>query len=338
MMEHDAPPAEDAPAGAIGSRGAESGAQSGATGLQPAAAEGARWLLRAAESGLAEAQFEYGRLLLRKDIGALAPTLSFSPKRAVFWLSKAAEQGQAEAAYELGQIYRNPAFSQQNAAMSTQWIATAARLGHAMAQYEYGAYLWRRRVSLGESADVDAANWLVRAKQRGVQEAADLLEKIVDPLPRIAPELTLARRTASRTAAQVNQFYALRLELAGIFGLRKGEALFVDPVRAVSENVLLVDVRGEVGKTRRRLFEIADDAHAALLRRMQIVFGAAPTLEGDPSGDLSGDYGRRHAQMDAFCKKLGIDDELFFSAKSENPASTEGDEPPPAAGKDTLTA
>ena len=285
-----------------------------ATPSQAAATEGAQWLLRAAESGLGVAQLEYGRLLLRKESAALIPAHAFSPKRAVFWLSKAAEHGQAEAAYELGQIYRNPAFSQQSAATSTQWVATAARLGHAQAQYEYGAYLWRRRVSLGESTDVEAANWLVKARRLGQPDAAEVLGKIVDSLPIISPELAQARRAASRTAAQVNQLYALRLELAGSFGLRKGEAYFFNPLSGVVDNILVVDVRGDVSKTRRRLFEISDEAQAALLLRMQVVFGAQPA----PEGDLAGDYSRRQAQMEAFCKKLGIDEELFFSSKADS--------------------
>jgi TPR repeat protein len=290
------------------------------TAAQPArapSAEAGRWLLAAAEAGLAEAQFEYGRLLLNKENAAQVPGLGFSPKRAVFWLSRAAEQGHAQAAYELGLVYRNSAFAQQNAATSNQWMGAAARLGHALGQYEYGAYLWRRRVSLGALADVEAASWLSRAKYQGVTAATDLLEKIVDPLPSVSPQTALARRTALRAAAQANQCLALRLELAGSFGLRKGEAFFFDPATAIHDGIVLIDVRAEVGKTRRRLFEIEGEGQAALLRRMQMMFGSGNA----PEADLQGDYGRRHAQMDAFCKKLGIDDELFFAARQD--AATE---------------
>jgi len=283
------------------------------------AGEGARWLLAAAEAGLAQAQFEYGRLLLDKEFTQQVASVSFSPKRAVFWLSKAAEQGHADSAYELGLIYRNSAFAQQNAATSSQWMGRAAELGQALGQYEYGAYLWRRRVSLGTGADVEAAVWLARAKSRGVSAAAALLDKIVDPLPSAPPPAAQARRAALRAAAQANQCLALRLELAGSFGLRKGEAFFFDPASAIHDGILLIDVRAEVGKTRRRLFEIDGEGQAALLRRTQMVFASGLAAESD----LHGDYGRRHAQMDAFCKKLGIADELFFPARQDTAADRE---------------
>jgi hypothetical protein len=284
-----------------------------APALLARATEGARWLLASAEAGLAQAQFEYGVLLLDKEFTQRVASVGFSPKRAVFWLSKAAEQGHAAAAYELGLIYRNSAFAQQNAATSNQWMGKAAQLGHALGQYEYGAYLWRRRVSLGAGADVEAAVWLSRAKGQGVSAAAALLEKIVDPLPSVAPHLAQARRNALRAAAQASQCLALRLELAGSFGLRKGEAFFFDPASAIHDGILLIDVRAEVGKTRRRLFEIDGEGQAALLRRTQMVFASGLAAESD----LHGDYGRRHAQMDAFCKKLEIADDLFFSTRQD---------------------
>jgi TPR repeat protein len=303
-------------------------------GLVPApallarAGEGARWLLASAEAGLAQAQFEYGCLLLDKDLAQRVASISFSPKRSVFWLSKAAEQGHADAAYALGLIYRDSAFAQQNAATSGQWMGRAAQLGHALGQYEHGAHLWRRRVSLGAGADVQAAVWLARAKGQGVSAAAALLDKIVDPLPSVAPGLAQARRNALRSATQASQCLALRLELAGSFGLRKGEAFFFDPASAIHEGILLIDVRAEVGKTRRRLFEIDGEGQAALLRRTQMIFASGLAAESD----LHGDYGRRHAQMDAFCKKLGIADDLFFSPRQE--AAAERD----TAGPEKLAA
>jgi len=61
-------------------------------------AEAARWFIKAAEKGNAEAQFHMG-IMYENALG-----LEKNPAAAVHWLKKSAEQGNAEAQYALKKI------------------------------------------------------------------------------------------------------------------------------------------------------------------------------------------------------------------------------------------
>lgn len=93
----------------------------------PRAEEGMRWLLKAAEQGDDNAQFNYARNLLAlrgKDAG----------EEAVQWLTRSADQGNAEAQYRLGLfLYEGNLVSRDNVAAG-QWIFLASKAGNADAR------------------------------------------------------------------------------------------------------------------------------------------------------------------------------------------------------------
>lgn len=94
-----------------------------------------------AEQGSVDAQFELGKLYVRKD-GYFD---SSNKAGAAFWFRKAADQGHAEAQYDLGFLYENGAIEpEHDLVQAFIWYLKAAEQGFADAQfqiatrYEYG--------------------------------------------------------------------------------------------------------------------------------------------------------------------------------------------------------
>jgi TPR repeat protein len=101
-----------------------------------------RWLTVAAEGGMADAQYELYRELLKGTPGVE------SSRRATDWLRAAASNNQAEAQFELGYAHLavNPALKlERNPAQARSWLEQAAHNGHGEAlkalarRYETGA-------------------------------------------------------------------------------------------------------------------------------------------------------------------------------------------------------
>lgn len=79
-----------------------------------------QWYQRAAEQGVAEAQFNLAHLLVEEEISAAA---------AAEWMQKAAEQGMADAQYLLGVIYAEGIGVEMDDVKARLWLQRAIAKG-----------------------------------------------------------------------------------------------------------------------------------------------------------------------------------------------------------------
>ncbi|MFU8837160.1 MAG: tetratricopeptide repeat protein [Thiohalomonadaceae bacterium] len=84
-----------------------------------------RWYQRAAEQGLAEAQYQLAYLLAEAEI---------SPVAAAEWMAKAADQGMVEAQYLMGMIHAEGIGVAQDTRQARRWLEKAIAAGHAEAE------------------------------------------------------------------------------------------------------------------------------------------------------------------------------------------------------------
>ena len=150
--------------------------------------EAVKWYRKAAEQGLAEAQYNLGLCYeggdgVKKDY-----------QEAVKWWRKAAEQGLAEAQYNLGLCYYNGNGVEKDYQEAVKWWRKAAEQGDAMAQCNLGlcygegrgiiqnkvkAYAWFA-LSSKNGSDVGNKNMKIFEKeltQYQLEEALKLAEK-----------------------------------------------------------------------------------------------------------------------------------------------------------------
>lgn len=99
------------------------------------------WFRKAAEQGLADAQFKLG---VAYSEGA----------ESVKWLSKAAEQGNSDAQFNLGVVFANGQGVAQDHSVAAKWFRKAADQGNADAQWNLGGLY---RDGLGVTQDYDQA-------------------------------------------------------------------------------------------------------------------------------------------------------------------------------------
>jgi uncharacterized protein len=131
-----------------------------------------RWVLQAAQSGLAAAQFSHGLVLdlgqgVRQDVA-----------KAADWFDKAATQGHPEAAMAMATAYFLGRGRAQDYVKSAYWYQKAAEGGEVAAQYSLASmYL----TGLGVSKDLEAAlQWFTSAARQGdivAKEQARLLNE-----------------------------------------------------------------------------------------------------------------------------------------------------------------
>lgn len=84
-----------------------------------------RWYQKAAEQGLAEAQFNLAHLLVEAEI---------NPTAAAEWMAKAATQGMLDAQFLMGVIFAEGLGVEQNLQQAEKWLDKAIDQGHAEAQ------------------------------------------------------------------------------------------------------------------------------------------------------------------------------------------------------------
>ncbi len=228
----------------------------------------------------------YGRL---DEQGArrFAGMGSANYKKAIRWLTLAGEQGLATAWYVLSRIYLKPEFSQRNLADVQHYLERAAEMGHVAAQLECGVGAWRNRRD-DPGNDVRALYWLQKAATQGAQEAQALLEKVADR-PQAAPWAVLARTQLTREQTNAHPFLAARIELASLFGLTRPEALLIDLKQADCGHCLMVDIRSQYARSKRRLIMVENGEQRGALNRIGRLF---EDMEGGPSGP-EGNYRQR---------------------------------------------
>ena len=130
------------------------------------------WYTKAAEQGMAEAQFKLG---ICYDNGQ---GVTQNYKKAVEWFTKAAEQGFAEAQYNLGNCYYNGQGVRQNYKKAIEWFTKAAEQGYAYAQYNLGTcYDNGQGVTQNHKKAVE---WYTKAAEQGDANAQNNLGACYD--------------------------------------------------------------------------------------------------------------------------------------------------------------
>jgi len=240
----------------------------------------------AAQGGDEIAPFSLGLWLARMDesgarIKARAGAANF--KKSVRWLTLAGEQGKAGAWYALSRIYMKPEFSQRSLADALRYLERAAEMGHAAAQLECGVNAWRSRRD-NEGNDVRAAFWLQKAAAQGLSDAATLLDKVA-PRAKPAPWAQAAQAQLTREMVNGHHFLAARIELAACFGLTRAEALLLDPCAADQGHCLVVDIRENYGRSKRRLVLLQTGEERQVLGRIVRIFENVDCGVNGPEGN-----------------------------------------------------
>lgn len=204
-------------------------------------------------------------------------------KKAIRWLTLAGERGVADAWYGLSRIYLKPEFSQRSLPDALRFLERAAEMGHAAAQLECGASAWRHRRE-AEANDVRALYWLQKAAAQGNAEAAALLTKIAT-VATPAPWAQAAQQQLTRDMGNAHPFLAARIELAAVFGLSRAEALLLDVNAADREHCLLVDIRAQYARSKRRLILLRTADELQLLHRIERLFEDVDCGPNGPEGN-----------------------------------------------------
>lgn len=208
-------------------------------------------------------------------------------KKAIRWLTLAGEQGLAAAWYALSRIYLKPEFSQRNLSDVQHYLERAAEMGHVVAQLECGMAAWRnRREDAGN--DVRALYWLQKAASQGSAPAQALLVKVADR-PVAQAWALAARHQLTRELTNAYPFLAARIELAVLFGLSRPEALLLDLKQADCGHCLMVDIRAQYARSKRRLVLVDTGEERGALNRFGRLF---EDVDCGPSGP-EGNYRQR---------------------------------------------
>ncbi|NUU04534.1 tetratricopeptide repeat protein [Herbaspirillum robiniae] len=228
-------------------------------------------------------------------------------KKAIRWLTLAGEQGMAPAWYALSRIYLKPEFSQRNLADVQHYLERAAEMGHVAAQLECGMSAWRNRRD-DPANDVRALYWLQKAAAQGSEQAQALLGKVADrPLP--AEWAVQARAQLTRELINAYPFLAARIELATLFGLTRPEALLIDLKQADCGHCLMVDIRAQYARSKRRLIMIETGEERGVLNRIGRLF---EDVDCGPSGP-EGNYRQRLYRL-----KTALPDEVDAGEENED--------------------
>lgn len=253
-----------------------------------------------------DAQLALGLLYARLDEQGVRrfPGLgSANYKKAIRWLTLAGEQGMAAAWYVLSRIYLKPEFSQRNLADVQHYLERAAEMGHVAAQLECGIGAWRnRRDDVGN--DVRALYWLQKAASQGEQQAQALLDKVADR-PQAAAWAVLARAQLTREQINAHPFLAARIELATLFGLTRPEALLIDLKQADRGHCLMVDIRSQYARSKRRLIMVENGEQRGALNRIGRLF---EDVDCGPSGP-EGNYRQRLYRLKTVLPQAAEDEE-----------------------------
>jgi TPR repeat protein len=149
-----------------------------------------RWLTVAAEGGLAEAQYQLYRFMMKSAVA------DYKSRSAMGWLQSAAERGFADAQYELGRLLIHGDQTQgieKNSKKARQWWEKAADNGHGRAMQELA---WRY---------TKAADGFPRDPARAIV----LLEKIADGYRQGRYGLPQNQQMASSRQKQAEEIKAL---------------------------------------------------------------------------------------------------------------------------------
>lgn len=265
----------------------------------------------AAAAGDRDSQLALGLLLARMDISGkrsecLAGIANY--KEAIRWLTLAGEQGSGKAWYAISRIYQKSEFSQRSLPQAHHYLCKSASAGYDVGQRELGMLIWRKRKG-DETQDVLAVYWLLKAAAQGCREAAAQLEKLASHASP-APWAVAAQRQLAAHAFKVPILVTARVALAARFGLSIPEALLIDLASADRGHCLVVDIRADYARGRRRLVLVNKDEERAEIDRI------AHSLEGLDCGP-SGPEGRYRQRLYRLRKLLPDWDEVQRAARDD---------------------
>ncbi|MFA6312278.1 MAG: hypothetical protein WC681_12415 [Sterolibacterium sp.] len=274
---------------------------------------GERFLERAAKAGHRLACEELGlryALGWRDESGGTVNNRNF--KKAVRWLERAAFLGSTKACLLLSLLYNHENCSFRNHGKADEWMLEAANRGHPEAQYRTAKRLLRdlgserlggSRQGRAEDPDVTAVRFLIDAERQGHPQAARALNTAAC---RIAPPTGAEAAwwtNAVATMATINLPVAMRMELAGVMGMRLCEMMFVDPVDAHRGDCFVVDLHPVGIRSRRRVVLIEHQAQREVADRARSLFASADSTKED----LVGDYDSRYFRFERLWARAGID-------------------------------
>jgi len=230
--------------------------------------EAMRFLECAASAGDRDSQLSLGLLHARMDIDGHRNDVIdgiANYKEAIRWLTLAADQGVEKAWYAISRIYQKAEYSQRSLQQAHAYLCKAASAGYHVAQRELGLLVWRTRKG-DASRDVLALYWLHKAAAKGCSEAARRLPRLAS-LPSPAPWALEVQRQLASHAGKVPSIVNARIALAAHFGLSLPEALMIDLPSADRGHCLLVDIRPEYARGRRRLILVGGEEDRAEIDR-----------------------------------------------------------------------
>ena len=152
------------------------------------------WWRKAAEAGLADAQYTFGNCYFAGRGVALNFALAAS------WYAEAAAQGLAQAQYNLGVCYEHGMGVAQDAALVASWFAKEAAQGLAQAQYNLGA-CYADGTGVAQNA-VLAASWCAKAAAQGYAAAQCNLGVCYELGRGVVQDAALAASWDAKAAAQ----------------------------------------------------------------------------------------------------------------------------------------
>jgi TPR repeat protein len=242
-----------------------------------------RFLELAACAGDKNAQFYLGLWYAKMDANGKRlvgiPRL-INRRKAIHWLTLAGQQGRVNAWYAISRIYLKPEFSRRSLADAERYLEFAAVAGHSPAQLELGERAWRARARI-ESNDVRAVYWLQKAASQDCLKALDLLKIIAA----CATPARWAQAAQRRLFTSAYPFLAARIELAALFGLSEREALLLDLNAADFGHCLVVDIRSEYARSKRRLILVGPGEERQALSRIVLFFENVDCTQNGPEGN-----------------------------------------------------
>lgn len=236
----------------------------------------------AASAGDRDSQFSLGLLLARMDVSGKRHDLIdgiANYKEAIRWLTLAGEQGEGRAWYAISRIYQKAEFSQRSLSQAHDYLCRSAAAGYRVGQRELGMMIWRTRKG-DVSKDVSAVYWLQKAAAQGCSESRAQLEKLASPASPAA-WATLAQQQLTGHAFRVPFVIATRIALAARIGLSIPEALLIDLAHADHGHCLLIDIRAEYARGRRRLVLVDSEEVRAEIDR---IVRALEGMDGGSAG------------------------------------------------------
>ena len=240
----------------------------------------------AAQAGDAQAQFTLGLAFAKLDSAGRrqeqrAGRVNY--KKALRWLSAAADQGLAEAHYAIAKIYFKPEFSGCDSELAHHHLQLAAQAGYLDAQLEWGLRLWQRG-NLGNEDDVHALYWLMQAAEQGSGKASEWVARIAPA----GSALPWAQQACDRLGAEqkrLSPYLAARVDLARRFGLSRAEALLLDINQADRGHCLVIDIRKQRPRSKRRLIALHNEDMKQSVSRLRRLFHEVDGSEQGPEGN-----------------------------------------------------